>query len=98
MQLLPFLERKDGWGVSSSLLLVETWLKGWGCHSPDLPLPLAYPRKLFEDEEGESLAREREFGLKLWNGDLGEPKASHGPLPPFPLGVPITPVKVYPAL
>lgn len=42
MQLLPFLERRDGWGVSCSLFLVGTWLKGWSGHSPCLPLPLPY--------------------------------------------------------
>lgn len=87
--------------MSSSLLLVETWWKGWGCHSPDLLLLWLTPGsflRMKRERERESLTREREFGLKLWNRDLGELKASQGPLPPFPLGVPLTPAKVYPAL
>lgn len=34
--------------------------------------------------------RQREFGPKLWRRDLLELKGSHGPHPPFPLGVSLT--------
>lgn len=45
-----------------------------------------------EDEEGESLVREREFGPKSWRRDLVELKSSPGPHLLFPLGVSLTPL------
>lgn len=107
MHVLPFLERRrDGWGVAGNLLLLGTWLEGWGRPLVTMlpgglfccPTPGSLLRMRCEDEEGESLVREREFGPKLWRKDLGELKGSQGPLPPFPLGVPFTPDELYPAL
>lgn len=69
-----------------------------GDHSPLTYLFPALPREPFEDEEGGSLVREREFGPKLWRKDLEELKASQGPLSPFQLGPPMTPATLSPAL
>lgn len=69
MQLLPFLGRRSGgWGVSGNLLLLEIWLEGGG--QPLVTTLLLdggfpTPQEPFEDEEGESLMREGEFGSQL---------------------------------
>lgn len=88
MQLLPFLERKrmvgGVWQPPPGRDLTERVGPPLGDHSPLTYLSPALPREPFEDEEGGSLVREREFGPKLWRKDLEEP------LSPFQLGPPMT--------